>query len=462
MIKITFATQKPKDKKTGMVALVPGQETFLHLMPEEQKLVRIGIGAEPEKITRRKLINLIRRIVIVAKSHKLQKVALDLKDLHLKHLKLEPGDLGELLGVNWEMANFDFVEYKAKPKEGFHFLEEIILVGNAHAAFKKGVQKGQLMGEHINNCRRLCNIPGGEMTPRLLAEEAKKAARNTKVKVQILGLKEITKLKMGGLLSVASGSVEEPRFIILEYKGGGAQKPVVLVGKGITFDSGGLSLKPGNSLLDMHLDMTGGAVVIETVILAAKLGLKQNVIGLVPAAENMPSGSSYRPNDIVRTMSGLTVEVLNTDAEGRMVLCDGLTYAKRYNPRLVVDIATLTGAALVAVGKRASVILTKDEKLQTQLMALGEESGDYVWPLPLWEEFEDEVKGTFADLANIGKSRWGGTIEGAVFLYHFAKDFPAWVHIDNAPRMVAVEGEYLAKGATGEPLRLLIKLLEAK
>ena len=210
---------------------------------------------------------------------------------------------------------------------------------------------------------------------------------------------------------------------------------------------------------DMHMDMSGAAAVISTLGLAGKLKLKKNIVGLIPAVENMPSGSSYRPGDVLKTMSGKTIEVLNTDAEGRIILADALSYAKKYNPRLVVDVATLTGAALVALGQRASALFTKDEKLEKLFRELGEESGDYLWPLPLWDEYEDEIKGTFGDWANIGKNRYGGAITGAMFLYQFAKDFP-WVHLDIAPRMTSIEGEYLAKGAAGAPVRLLIKVLE--
>ena len=189
--------------------------------------------------------------------------------------------------------------------------------------------------------------------------------------------------------------------------------------------------------------------------------LKKNIVGLIPAVENMPSGSSYRPGDVLRTMSGKTIEVLNTDAEGRIILADALTYAKKYNPRIVIDVATLTGAAMVALGQRASAIFSKDESVIEKLRELGEKTGEYVWPLPLWDEYEEEVKGTFGDIANAQKSKYGGAISGAMFLYQFAKDLSCpWVHIDIAPRMTAIDGEYLAKGAAGAPVRLLIKAIE--
>jgi leucyl aminopeptidase len=193
----------------------------------------------------------------------------------------------------------------------------------------------------------------------------------------------------------------------MEYQGGKKNEaPMVFVGKGVTFDTGGINLKPSDAILGMNMDMSGGAAVIHMLSLAARLGVKKNLVALVPAVENMPSGSSYRPGDVLRSMSGKTIEVLNTDAEGRIILADALHYAKRYAPRLVIDVATLTGASLVALGERALAIFTRDQALETKLRELGEMSGDYVWPLPLWEEYDEEVKGTFGDVANIGRTKW--------------------------------------------------------
>src|SRR3989338_4872209 len=198
---------------------------------------------------------------------------------------------------------------------------------------------------------------------------------------------------MGGILGVSCGSDEKPQFIILEYRGGTSnEKPVVMVGKGVTFDTGGLNLKPSDAIYEMHMDMSGGAAVIHAVALAARLGIKRNIIGLVPAVENMPSGSSYHPGDVLKSLSGRTIEVLNTDAEGRIILADAITYAKRYKPQLVVDVATLTGAAMSALGQRCSGLFTRDIDLANQFRVLGEETGDYVWPMPLWDEYESEIR----------------------------------------------------------------------
>ncbi len=416
----------------------------------------IGVGKQSE-LTHRKRILLARQIILLAKQHQLKAISVDFKDFGL------PGDV---LATAFEMANYEFKRYKTLPDER-PALETIVIL-NATKTDQDAIARGQIIGEEINESRTLANTPGGDMTPRSLAKAAKDACKGTKVTVKTLGKKEMQKLGMGAILGVAQGSSEEPQFIILEYYGahaslkasqGDKNDVIVLVGKGITFDSGGLNIKSDNHMTDMHLDMSGGAAVIHTIVAASKLGMKKNIVGLIPAVENMPSGSSYRPGDVLRTLSGQTIEVGNTDAEGRVVLADALTYAERYQPRLVIDIATLTGAAQVALGQRASAIFGKDDAMLAQFQKFGEEVGDYVWPLPLWDEYAEEIKGTFGDWSNIGKTRWGGATHGAIFLYQFAKKYP-WIHIDMAPRMLAIEGEHLAKGSAGAPIRLLVRVLE--
>jgi len=487
MIRLVTKNQKiGKTKKATAVVLFTEDKNIRVIEKSDKQIVlRIGIGKKKE-MTQRKLVLLARKIIQTAKTNKIQSIAIDFSDFAFPRLKkMDTTDLASLLGQNFEMANFEFNIYKTKPKEGWNEVKEIIIYGVSDIKIKNGFKKGQLIGEGVNNCRILANTPGGDMTPTVLGNAAKKAVKGTKVKVKLLGRKELQKLKMGAILGVAKGSSEEPKFIIMEYfplrgKRGSTQKntrinaenerPIVLVGKGVTFDTGGLNLKPEQGILGMHMDMSGGAAVIHTVVLAAKLKLKKNVIGLIPAVENMPSGSSYRPGDVLKSMSGKTIDVLNTDAEGRIILADALTYAKKYKPRLVVDVATLTGAALVALGQHASAIVTPDQKLENLFRKLGEESGDYVWPFPLWDEYEEYVKGVLGDVANIassGNSRYGGVINGAMFLYQFVKDpstsggaaYP-WVHIDMAPRMETIPSENLAKGAAGTPVRLLVRLLE--
>lgn len=424
--------------------------------------IKIGIGKSAE-VTRRKLFTLIRKSIRSARDHKLTAIQLSAKDLHFVGCTdIADEELGRLFAENALMANYEFTKYKSDKKNYEGVLT--VYVNDASAAFKKGIVTGEIIGKEVNFSRDLANTPGGDMTPQVLANAAKTAAKGTNIAVSILGKKKIEKLKMGLMLAVAQGSSEEPKLIIMEYWGAGKaskEKPLVLVGKGVTFDTGGINLKPEQGILGMHHDMSGGGAVIATVAAIAKMKLKKNVIAVVPAVENMVSGNAYRPGDVLHSMSGKTVEVLNTDAEGRLILGDALTYVERYNPRLVVDVATLTGAALVALGQRASAVLTRDEKIERTLRDIGEVSGEYVWPLPLWKEYEADIKGNIADFANLGQgnSRYGGTITAGTFLAQFTTKYP-WAHIDMAPRMESISEDCLAKGAAGAPVRLLVRLVE--
>lgn len=414
---------------------------------------------DPKRMTRRGFILLVRKIVVLAKAKRLKRLVLSVESLRFKSLPIGSENLGELCAVNMLMAHHAFTEHLTKPKDGFPVIDEVMIDG-ADRDFRRGLERGIIIGTETNACRRLANLPGGDMTPSVLANEARRVAAKLPIKVKIFGVPEMQKLKMGGVLGVGKGSAFPAKFIVMEYFGGKkGDAPTVLVGKGVTFDTGGINLKSGDSMLGMNMDMSGGAAVIHALAAAARLKVKKNIVVLVPAVENMPSGTSYRPGDILRSMSGKTIQVDNTDAEGRIILADALTYAKRYDPALVVDVATLTGAAVVALGERASALFTQDRDLERRFRELGETSGDYVWPLPLWDEYDAEIKGTFGDVSNLGKTRWGGAITAAAFLKQFADGYP-WVHLDIAPRMTAVEGEYLAKGAAGAPVRLLVKLLE--
>lgn len=454
-------TKQAIDPDVVRVCLRPGKESVLVREGSIRRL-EVDTSGEAKDVTQRKLMLLARKVICVAKTHSAERIHINVTDFSFPHLHLKDEDFMELLSVNMELANFEFVKYKSEPKEGWKFVREVFVAGCKSKQMREAFLRGQVIAHEVNACRALANTPGGEMTPTLLAVSARLAVKDLPVKVTVLGEREMKKLGMGGVLGVAKGSDEEAQFIILEYKGGQAkEQPVVFVGKGVTFDTGGLNLKPSDAIYEMHMDMSGGAAVIHALALAARLGINQNVIGLIPAVENMPSGSSYHPGDVLKSLSGRTIEVLNTDAEGRIILADGITYAKRFNPRLLIDVATLTGAAMAALGQRCSAIFTEDEKLEHKLRELGEESGDYVWPLPLWDEYEEEIKGTFGDIANIGKTKYGGAIIAAKFLHAFAKDLNCpWVHIDMAPRMTSIEGELLAKGAVGAPVRLLLKILE--
>jgi len=444
-----FCIRFVKEGKDGVVEAKDGNETLV-----------LVIG-ENEKMTRRKLGLLARRIVREALAKKYEEIVLDLKQFHFSHLKITSDDLAEFLVVNMLMAEFSFQEFLTAPKNGFPKIKTLFLTQAEEKKIRAAIVRGKIIGEEVNRSRHIATMPGGAMTPEILARHARLSVKGLPVKVTVFNVAQMEKLKMGGVLGVGMGSEAKPRFIIMEYSGANKkEKPIVLVGKGVTFDTGGINLKPSDSILGMNMDMSGGASVIHALAAAARLKVKKNIVALIPAVENMASGSSYRPGDILRSMSGKTIEVLNTDAEGRIILADALHYAKRYHPSLVVDVATLTGAAMVALGERATALFTADEKLELQLRHLGEQSGDYVWPMPLWDEYDEEVKGTFGDIANLGRTRYGGAITAAVFLKQFVDKAYPWVHLDIAPRMTTLPDEFLSKGSAGAPVRLLVKILE--
>lgn len=421
------------------------------------------VAGKKAKLTPRTFRTLMREVVMSAKRHKIAKIAFTFSYGECEELKTyDEAWAWSTIAENLHLAAYEFTKYKSKQKTPV--LKEILIAGVNDLSIKNHIARGETIARFANACRDIANTPGGDMTPALLAEAAKYTLAGTKATVKVLDEKAIQKLKMGGLLGVGQGALHKPRFIIVEYNGVKSLRktaPIVFVGKGITFDTGGLQVKPGMSMYEMHMDMSGGAAVIGAIGAIAKLGLKSHVIGLIPAAENAVSDTAIRPGDVLTMMSGTTVDVLHTDAEGRLVLADALHYAKQFKPRLIVDVATLTGAALVALGQHAHVIMTKDRKLEDTFRDLGEESGDYVFPLPLWDEYRQYTKGVHGDIANIpaGDSKYGGSINGGTFLSHFTKG-EKWVHIDMAPRMTAVPNDKLAKGATGEPVRLLVKIAE--
>ncbi len=427
---------------------------------------RMGAGKRSEA-TERSFRTLVRSIVQAAKSHQLESIALHMGPMGCKQLKKQGDEwYYRTLAENLSLASYEYTKYKTKERKEKQ-LKEILVCGLYDKTQKSAFEEGLTIAEAANLTRDIANASGDDMTPDTLAEAAKMAFKGTKATVKVLNEKEIVKQGMGLLHVVGKGANDAPRFIIIEYWGAGKAnkkiKPIVLIGKGITYDTGGLNVKPSGSMHEMHLDMSGGAAVIGAISAAVELGLKKNIIGLIPAAENSVSATSMRAGDIATSLSGQTVEILHTDAEGRLVLADAMTYAqKHYEPALMVDIATLTGAALVALGQHSSAIMTKDETLQNKLVKLGEDSGDLVWPLPLWDEYKASLKSARADISNIATnfSRFGGCIEGGTFLSFFAEKNIPWVHIDIAPRMNSIASDKLAKGATGEPVRLLVQLIK--
>jgi leucyl aminopeptidase len=309
----------------------------------------------------------------------------------------------------------------------------------------------------IEMAKEWANRPGNHATPTLLAQAARSLSRLPKISCQVLGPREVEKLGMGSFMAVARGSEQPLRFIVLQYNGAAkAQAPTVLVGKGISFDSGGISMKPAAEMDEMKFDMAGAASVLGVFRALGELMPAINVVGLIPSCENMPDGRAVKPGDVVTSMSGQTIEILNTDAEGRLILCDALTYAERFNPRAVVDIATLTGACMIALGSVRSGLFASTEELANQLMAAGEAAQDLCWRLPLDDDYADGLKTNFADVANVG-GRAGGAITAAKFLQRFASKYP-WAHLDIAG---SAWKSGAAKGATGRPVGLLLDFLLA-
>ncbi|MEK9714597.1 MAG: leucyl aminopeptidase [Methylophilaceae bacterium] len=305
-------------------------------------------------------------------------------------------------------------------------------------------------------CLKWGNLPPNYCTPTYLGSVAKKIAKDNQMKVKVLGKTEISKLKMGSFLSVAKGSREEPKFIVLEHmKGSKNQKPIVLVGKGITFDAGGISLKPGLNMDEMKWDMGGAATVLGVMHTVGQLKLPLNIVALVPSCENLPDGLAVKPGDVVTSMSGQTIEILNTDAEGRLILCDALTYAERYKPDSVIDVATLTGACVIALGHEASAVYSNLDSLADELISAGEKANDRAWHMPLWDEYQPLLDSNFADMANIG-GRAAGSITAACFLSRFATKYN-WAHLDIAGTAWISGGK--AKGSTGRPVNLLSEFL---
>lgn len=347
---------------------------------------------------------------------------------------------------------------KSKPAEISLQLKKVQVgtTKNLIAKATKGLALGLAIAQGINLTRKLGDLPGNICTPTYLAEQAKQLAKGqAKLNVNVLEEKQMKELGMGSFLSVAAGSEQPAKLIVLEYKGGNKKDaPVALVGKGITFDTGGISLKPGPAMDEMKYDMCGAASVLGTFRTLVELQLPINVVGVIATTENMPSGAATKPGDIVTSMSGLTIEILNTDAEGRLVLCDALTYTERFKPKAVVDIATLTGACVIALGNHATGLFSNDDDLAKSLLKAGEESADRAWQMPLWDEYQKQLDSNFADIANIG-GREAGSVTAACFLSRFTKKF-AWAHLDIAGTAWRSGG---AKGATGRPVPLLVQYL---
>ncbi len=360
------------------------------------------------------------------------------------------------------LGTYQFTSYKTLDRDKIKKLEKFVIVEdneNSFEVIKSAAKNAEIISDAVCFARDLVSTPGNEMTPTILADKAGEIAGKKNVKLKVLDSHEMEELGMNALLGVARGSSEPPKFIILEYSGGKkGEKAIALVGKGVTFDSGGISIKPSADMAKMKTDMGGGATVIGAIKAASELKIPVNIVGLIPATENLPGGRAYKPGDILKSLSGQTIEINNTDAEGRLILADALAYAGRFKPKAIIDFATLTGACVIALGDTVIGMMGTDNKLKQKIRDAAEFTGERLWELPLWEEYHELIKSDIADLKNTG-GRAGGAITAAAFLSKFVGEYP-WVHLDIAgPVWLNKDKPYMPKGASGIGVRLLVQFM---
>jgi leucyl aminopeptidase len=428
-----------------------GSTLLLRSLPgiAAERVLLVGLGA------RREFAEAGYRDAVRAAGNALRELGAKDAVLFLVDLKVADRPLGwnvrhAVLVLREAFYRFDELKQKKSPAPS---LERVTLPLPPAAALAQALDEAQATADGADLARTLGNLPPNICTPAYLAEQAKKLAREFKLEVDILERRDMEKLGMGSFLAVTQASHQPPKLIVLHYRGATkSAKPVALVGKGITFDTGGISLKPAAEMDEMKFDMSGAGSVLGAIRALAGMKAPVNVIGVVPTCENMPGGHATKPGDIVTTLSGQTVEILNTDAEGRLILCDAITYAERFKPDVVIDIATLTGACVIALGHVASGLFANDEKLADEVRAAADDAWDRVWPLPLWEDYQEQLRSNFADFANIG-GRPGGAITAASFLARFTRKL-RWAHLDVAGTAWRSGRE---KGSTGRPVPLLVR-----
>lgn len=461
MISTALKTEDFKGELLETMLLYPGR-SLDRLGMTLSRILLVGLG-DPVKLTLLHWQRAVGTAVLTAQSKRLTAISLIVPSAVKK---FGAPQVARALAVGAATATYQFAEYKTDDKEVFPQIKEIALAG-LPATVKPDLEEGHMVGESVNFTRNLGNLPPNVLTPSFMAREAQKLAKEfPAIRVTVFDRKQMEKLGMGCVLGVSKGSHEAPAFIILEYRGqlqtkrGQTQKgPIVFAGKGITFDSGGISIKPSDKMDEMKFDMLGAGAVLGAFRAIALLKLKTHIVGLLPCTENLPGGSAYRPGDILRAYNGKTVEVLNTDAEGRLILADALSYAAKYKPCAVVDLATLTGAIVVALGSPYAGLMGNDEKLVRRVREAGEASGDRVWQLPLTEEYSKEVKSEVADVKNITGTREAGSITAAAFLKEFVS-YP-WAHIDIAATAWNTRSQaWMRGGATGFGVGLIVELVK--
>lgn len=430
---------------------------LLHNVPDTlfKRVLLIGLGKEQE-FKEKTFLSAVNTALSALQKTAVTDAMLFLSDFAVKE-RTNAWKVSQIV-IAATSSNYRFEQLKSKPENNPNSLRKLVLcIDNRTelAACEEAMQQGLAIAHGMSLAKDLGNLAPNICTPTYLAKQAKDLAKMHKLKASVLEEKDMEKLGMGSLLAVAQGSEQPAKLIVLEYQGAGKKEnPVVLVGKGVTFDTGGISLKPAAEMDEMKFDMSGAASVLGTLHAIAEMKLPVNVVGIIPATENMPGGRATKPGDVVTSLSGQTIEILNTDAEGRLILCDALTYAERYNPKVVIDIATLTGACVIALGNFTTGLMSNDDKLAQELLAAGEQAVDRAWQLPLWDEYQELLKSNFADMANIG-GRAAGTITAACFLSRFTKKY-RWAHLDIAGTAWKSGKE---KGSTGRPVPLLTQYL---
>ena len=444
--------------KSGGFEAKPSQVTMIYSRTlAAKRIALVGLGKKNE-LTPEKIRRAFAKVMQELRGSKVRKaaVSLDLSLLNVRKEKVVSAAVeGAVLGL------YRYSPYKTVGREELQDVQEMTIVPGPkdYALVRDEVQKTKIIADAVCFARDLVSAPANEMTPSILAEQARGVAKRKNVSCRVLEKGQMKALGMNALLGVAAGSDQPPKLIVLEYTGGKkGEAPIALVGKGLTFDSGGISIKPAEKMDEMKTDMAGGAAVLAVIRAAADLKLPVHLVGLVPATENLSGGSALKPGDVLKSHSGRTIEVLNTDAEGRLILADALSYACRYKPSAIIDIATLTGACVVALGEEVAGMLGTDDRMKKALREAADATGELIWELPLWDHYHELIKSDIADYKN-SAGRLGGAITGAAFLSKFVGEYP-WVHLDIAgPAWTTKDRGYIPKGASGIPVRLLVEFL---
>jgi leucyl aminopeptidase len=444
--------------KHGDIKPAPAKSAVLHQLPNvaAQRIVVVGLGAERSIAKSRQWLAAAVSAALATPAKDATIVLTDLVAAEGSKDGVSAEWLAQQAAQLCEDLSYRYDHTLSKKADKPALKKLTLVVEKAGKALQAGIDRGAAIGRGMNVTKQLGNLPGNICTPTFLAEEARHLAKKySTISTDVLDEKQMQKLGMGSLLSVSAGSEQPAKLIVMHYKGGSkSAKPHVLVGKGITFDTGGISLKPGAKMEEMKFDMCGAASVFGTLTAIAEMKLKINVVGIVAAAENMPSGKATKPGDIVTSMSGQTIEIINTDAEGRLVLCDALTYAARFKPETIVDIATLTGACIVALGKHPCGLFTNDDALAQALLDAGNSTFDRAWRMPLWDDYQSQLDSPYADMQNVGGPE-AGSVTAACFLSRYTKE-QRWAHLDIAGVAWGVGG---SKGASGRPVPLLSQYL---